>query len=353
MRKTLLASTVAISGLAACATPGIDYETRIMPASLAAAETRTVQVERFRGPAGGWFADRFSSMLANATLDGEPWFQLADFRYGGPGDGPAGTYTGHIDIVDYSVTEYTQTVSKCTEWDGLFDCETREDVEELCVSESVSVSVTPRLIDADTGQIVFSNTYGGDAGRDVCDEDHYYSGGGFLGLSAGTPPRDLIREALSETLRPIRNDIAPRNATVRAKFVREAYNPVVKADPRFEQAVKAGTRDPFAACETWTAMAAQYPEAPAVIHNMGACAEASHDFEAAHGLYAQAAELSVKYGDDGKTAPKAFVQSLRRLSDQRFGLELIEELTGEYDEPPLAPEEAATTRALEPDEAGS
>ncbi|MBR9835892.1 MAG: hypothetical protein GYB42_12080 [Alphaproteobacteria bacterium] len=353
MCRALLASTVAISGLAACATPGIDYETRIMPANLAAAETRTVQVDRFRGPAGGWYADRFASMLANATLDGEPWFRLADFRYGGPGEGPAGTYTGHIDIDDYSVSEYTQTVSKCTEWDGLFDCETREDVEELCISESVSVSVTPRLIDADTGQIMFSKSYGGEAGRDVCDEDHYHGFGGLFGSGRGAPPPELVREALLETLRPIRNDIAPRNATVRAKFVREAYDPMVKADPRFEQAVKAGTRDPFAACDTWTAMAAQYPQAPAVIHNMGACAEASHDFEAAHGLYAQAAELAVKYGEGGTSAPKAFVQSLRRLSDHRFGLELIEDLTGERDYLPVTPEGESVTRPPQPDEAGS
>ena len=346
MRKIMFSSAIAIAGVSACATPGIDYEARLMPASVAAAETRTVQVERFRGPGGGWYASRFESMLANTTFDGMPWFQLADFRYGDLGDAPAGTYTGHIDIVDYSVNEYYQTVSKCTEWDGLFDCETREDVEELCISEEVSVSVTPRLIDAATGRVVFSGTYGGDAGRETCDDNHYH--GGVFGFVGGSPPSDLIYEALSETLRPIRKDIAPRNATVRAEFITEAYDPVVKADPRFEQAVKAGSRDPFASCETWTAMAAQYSEAPSVIHNMAACAEASQDFAAAQGLYAQAAELSVKYNPDGTGAAKPFLAALRKLSEQRYGLELIDEINGAADYEPVDMPEGAAEEGTAP-----
>ncbi len=60
---------------------------------------------------------------------------------------------------------------------------------------------------------------------------------------------------------------------------------------------------------------------------MGACAEASSDFEAAQGLYAQSAELSVKYSEDGLTAAKPFLRALRKLSDQRYGLELIDEVT--------------------------
>ena len=98
MYKTLLTSSIALSALAACQTPGINYEARLMPESVAAAETRTVQVERFRGPGGGWYARQFESMIANTMFDGAPWFTLADFRYGGPADGPAGTYTGRVDI---------------------------------------------------------------------------------------------------------------------------------------------------------------------------------------------------------------------------------------------------------------
>lgn len=74
-------------------------------------------------------------------------------------------------------------------------------------------------------------------------------------------------------------------------------------------------------------MSAEYPEAPAVVHNMGACAEASSDFEVAQSLYAKSADLSTKFSGDGVSAGKQFLSSLRKLSDQRFGLELIDEVS--------------------------
>lgn len=316
-----------------------------MPESVAAAETRTVQVDRFRGPGGGWFARQFEAMLANTVFDGAQWFTLADFSYGVPGDTPAGTYTGHIDIDSYDWNEYHRTRSKCIEWDGLFDCETRVDVEELCIEERVSVSAHPRLIDADTGEVVFSGAYGGDASTESCYETGVYDGVfdkklkrkrrhhglnglhsiGFAGLDA---PADLVREALFETLGPIRNDIAPRNATVRATFVTEALDPVVRADPRFEQALKVSSKDPFTSCAMWSGMAEEYPASPAIIHNVGACAEASSDFQAAQGHYAKAAEYSIPFSADGVTVGPQFLKALRKLSDQRVGLEIIDELTG-------------------------
>lgn len=347
MTKPFVAITLALAGAAACTTPGINYEARLMPESLAAAETRTVQVDRFRGPAGGWYASQFESMILNTVFDGQAWFTLADFSYGVPGDTPAGTYTGRVDIDDYSWDEYHRTTSKCIEWDGLFDCETRVDVEELCVVESVSVSAHPRLVDADTGEVIFSGAYGGNSSRESCFETGVYDGAfnkrlkrkrrhhglsgynsiGFAGLDA---PADLVRNALYKTLRPIRQDIAPRNATVRATFVTEALDPMVRADPRFEQALDLSSKDPFASCALWTGMAEEYPTAPAVMHNLGACAEATSDFQTAQGHYAKAAELSVQYSADGVTAGADFLHALRKLSNQRSDLEVLEELTAPW-----------------------
>jgi hypothetical protein len=336
MQKSVFASVIAFASVAACTTPGINYEAKLMATSADAAATRTVQVDRFRGPAGGWYARRFEAMLANTSFDGEPWFTVTDFSGGVPGEFLAGTYTGRVDVEDYRWDERFRTNSKCIEWDGIFDCETRIDIEELCVEETVWVSVEPRLIDADTGDLVFSKRYTGDASRETCHEVAREGKDGKMrpvrghrhgiGTSGFGPPSDLVREALSKTLRPIRVDIAPRNATVKAKFVTDALDPVVGADPRFEQALKISTKNPFESCSLWTALSADYPTAPSVIHNNGACAEASSDFAAAQSLYAQAADLSVAFSDDGNTAGKTFLSSLRKVSDARFGLELIEEV---------------------------
>eukprot|EP00903_Cladosiphon_okamuranus_P003245 g3243.t1 len=344
MKKTLIGSTLALAGAAACTTPGISYEARLMPESLAAAETRTVQVDQFRGPAGGWYAAQFESMLASTQFDGQPWFTLADFSYGVPGDTPAGTYSGHIDVDDYDWHEYHRTTSKCIEWDGLFDCETRVDVEELCVEERVSVSVHPRLVDADTGEVVFSGAYGGEAGEEHCYETGVYdgefnkklrkkrrrhglSGYNSIGFGGFSAPAGLVRAALRDTLRPIREDIAPRNAYVRANFITEALDPVARADVRFEQALEMSKKDPFSACALWTGMAEEYPTAPAVIYNLGVCSEATSDFSTAQGHYAKAAELSAQYSADGVTAGDKFLGALRKLSTYRADLEVLDELT--------------------------
>lgn len=323
-----------------------------MPESLSAAETRTVQVDRFRGPAGGWYAEQFESMISNTVFDGQQWFTLADFSYGVPGDTPAGTYSGHVDIDDYSWDEYHRTTSKCIEWDGLFDCETRVDVEELCVQESVSMSAHPRLVDADTGEVVFSGSYGGSASEENCYETGVYDGeknkkirkkrrnkqvgghwnfGPAFGFGQTDAPAYLVRSALRETLQPIRRDIAPRNATVRATFITEALDPVARADVRFQQALDLSKKDPFASCAMWTGMAEEYPDAPAVVHNLGACAEATSDFQSAQGHYARAAELSVQFSGDGITAGEDFLKALRKLSNQRSDLEVLEELTAPWE----------------------
>jgi hypothetical protein len=356
MKKTLLASTLALTGVAACTTPGISYEAKLMPESLAAAETRTVQVDRFRGPAGRWYARQFEAMISNTVFDGQAWFTLADFSYGVPGDTPAGTYTGHVDIDTYDWNEHYRTTSKCIEWDGLFDCETRVDVEEMCIEERVSVSAHPKLVDADTGEVVFSGAYGGSSSRESCYETGVYDGTfnkrlkkkrrhhglagynsiGFAGFDA---PAELVRDALFETLAPIRRDIAPRNAYVRVKFMTEALDPVARADVRFEQALEMSRNNPVGACALWAGLAEEYSEAPAVVHNLGVCAEASSEFQTAQGHYAKAAELSVAYSTDGVTAGSGFLKALRKLSTQRADLEVLEELTAPW-VPPQADEPA-------------
>ncbi|MEM9842480.1 MAG: hypothetical protein AAF767_07520 [Pseudomonadota bacterium] len=322
-----------------------------MPDSVAAAETRTVQVDRFDGPSGGWYARQFETMIANTVFDGAAWFTLADFSYGVPGETPAGTYTGHVELDDYEWDEYRRTVSKCIEWDGLFDCETRVDVEEICFEETVRMSAHPRLVDADTGEIVFAGSYEGRASHGECSETGVYDGAYNRGIkkrrrgnavvdwifgidAESRVPADLVREALMDTLQPIRRDIAPRNATVRANFITEALDPVARADPRFNQALELSSKDPFAACAMWTGMAEEYPEAPAVIYNLGACSEATSDFQSAQGHYANAAELSVRFSSDGITAGNSFVKALTRLSKQRSDLEVLETLSAPWQKVP-------------------
>lgn len=325
-------SFVALVGLAACATPGVDYEARLPANNLAAAEYRDVEVGGFSGPAGGWYSDRFEGMLASALLDGRPWFRLVS---GPPAEQAlSGLYAGRISVDDVDEHSYEQTERKCVEWDGLFDCETRADVIELCVETRVDVSVYPELIDRATGEIIFGGRYSGSASDTECSDDHHHRSWGGRFSSA---PRELIREALLDTLQPIRNDIAPRNARVRAPLVAEAIDPVARADPRFEQAVDAAKDgDALQACTLWGDLAGEFPNAPAVVHNRGACAEARGDYALAQKLYATAADLTVNYtqGDLEKSV-REINGSLARISERRFGESWIDQADGYIPVPEL------------------
>ncbi|MEL8055883.1 MAG: hypothetical protein AAGK66_07000 [Pseudomonadota bacterium] len=341
MTKQVLLSAISLAALAACSTPGIKYEARLMPDNIEAAATRNVAVERFAGPGSRWYTRQFETMLINTIFDGEPWFSLAAYADPDPNI-QSGVYGGDIDVIDYSAWEDFRTRKKCIEWDGLFDCETRADVEEICYHQEVRVSVSPRLIEIGTGEVLFADTYFGDASSSVCEEigvvaeydDDKKRRRAKRRYSAGfTPvfydaPRELIIEALSDTLRPIRRDIAPRNATVKAKFMKDALDPMVMADPRFEQAVDLGLKNPAQSCGLWQAMAESYPQAPSVIHNNAACAEASQQFEDAQALYAEAANLSLRFSQDGQTIAKPIREALENVSGQRFDLQLLNEITG-------------------------
>ena len=324
-----VAGLLVLAALGACATPGVDYATTVVPANTAAVETRTVDVGEFRGPGGRWYEGAFMDMLATASLDGQPWFRMARHSDGYVPEGErAGIYEGYIEVTDYRGEEFTEWETKCVEWDGIFDCEHREEVEVLCLREEIEVAVTPRLVELGTGEILFQHTYYGSASQETCEEGWQDFAGdlllGFVGV--GSAPRDMIVDALSDTLQDVRVDIAPRNATMRAVFVEEAIDPMVRHDPRFENAVKAGSKSPDFSCYMWEDMKAEYPDAPAVTHNLGACREAQGRFVEAHGLYAEAAELSAKQSPEGQAA-KPFRDALSRMSYHRSGLQLLDRLT--------------------------
>jgi thioredoxin-like negative regulator of GroEL len=151
---------------------------------------------------------------------------------------------------------------------------------------------------------------------------------------------ELVREALDDTFAKIRRDIAPRNASARAPLMAEPVDPEAGADPAFAQAVKAArSGDVFRSCTMWEGLHAAYPEAPAVMHNLGACAEASGNYERAQTLYAGAVEKARGPFSSGKGVAQ-LLESLERISGRRQGETVIEALTAPRPDPaaPATPE---------------
>jgi Tfp pilus assembly protein PilF len=98
--------------------------------------------------------------------------------------------------------------------------------------------------------------------------------------------------------------------------------------------VKATKRgEMLGACAQWDELGREWPDAPAVLHNLGACAEARGDMETAQLRYARAAELAsriplLKY----KKARPIFV-ALERVSGRRMDDTFLDSVTHEPDWP--------------------
>ena len=330
-----LSGLTASFALAACATPGIDYTASVAPGNPNAAELRTVSVDRFRGPLAGWYADAFENMLVQANFEGQPWFRVGLFS---GQSNVEGVYAGQIEISDVYVSETYHTTSTCVEKDKeTKKCIKKKDIENVCIDYSIDVAVMPQLLNVASREVVHQKTYrAGDSERECFETGNVRyrvrRGAGDRGRGkynvAYTAYRNpgyrlggshivdrITASALDNTVWQIRRDIAPYNQEVRATILTDAENPSVRGDPRFKQAVQSIRNENLVfACQTFSALNIDYPGAPAVLHNLGACAEANGQSEQAQVYYAQAATSAQALGE----APaKRILNALDRISSTR------------------------------------
>jgi len=352
-RTSIFAITVSTLALSACVTPGIDYTAEVAPGNPAAATYRSVAVDGFRGPLGDWYSGEFEAMLQSAAFNGAPWFQVGLFA---SQSNVTGVYGGALDVGYPYVSERYYTDSQCVkreEVDGKKKCVKKVDVEFVCLNYSVDVSVRPRLIDKANGTIIHQAEYLGSDSEEECFETGYvqyrirrgpddpgrgkyrfaYEDYGRPGYSLGGDYiiDRITASALRQTLWQARRDIAPYNQDVRATIVTEAQNFEVRADPRFEAAVTAiRNSDPGTACGLFTDLAAQYTGAPAVLHNLGACAEALGDKDRAQTLYAEAAAGSRALGVE---PTDRMLRALQRISSIQNDAVILDELVPTVGQP--------------------
>lgn len=327
--------SVGLGGLVACATPGIDYTASVAPGNPQAAQLRMVAVERFRGPLAGWYADEFEKMLTQANFEGQKWFNVGLFSRQ---SNVEGVYGGQIEISDIYVDETYHSTTTCVAKDKeTKKCIKKKEIESVCIDYSVDVAVTPKLLNVRTQDIVHAKTYTasdserecfetgkvvvrvrrapGDRGRGkfrVAYRDYLTPG---YRLGADHIVDRITASALDNTVWQARRDIAPYNQQVRATILTEAENVSVRSDPRFKQAVDGIRNQNFAfSCQTFSDLSTDYPSSPAVLHNLGACAEASGQSENAQNYYAEAASSAQALG----AAPaKRVLNALDRISSTR------------------------------------
>jgi len=338
---------LAVASLAACATPGYDYRARMVPTFPETVNYRDVSVGQFRGPAGEVAEQEFARMLDDVILDGAYWFGV-----GGPETGQ-GRYEGRVDIDSWEAETRFERKRECVEYDGIFDCEHRAIVETECTEETVEVVVTASLVDTATRRTVFTQTQGGGANHETCvDVARYEDRGQTLGVwrdplyttyDVRNAPYGMIADATVEAVRRFRTDIAPYDATIRAEIMTVGLIPEEQNDPRFEAAIEATKRgEMLGACAQWDQLGHEWPNAPAVIHNLGACAEARGDMETAQLRYARAAELASQIPLLKDKTARPIFDALARVSGRRMDDQFLDNATREPEPQAPLPDEAGS-----------
>ena len=295
--KKQLVGCVVVALLAGCETPGGVNVMTVAPASnTGAAQLRDVAVIGFSGQGGEEFTAALESKLAGATFDNRSYFNVVDRQTVrgltktrgasaqdvaqviafGDSLGVNGVFFG--DVINRSVdaSSRRETRNECVEWDGIFDCERREERTITCYDLAANFSAIPKLVNVRTGEIVYTANISEKAEETYCEGDKPVS------------QEELLGRAMNAVLEDIRNAVAPRNMMVKVELIEEATFEVPEHQAQFDGAIAFANEGRFdRACGTFLVLGDLYPEYLPVAFNQAVCAESQGDFEGAFESYAK------------------------------------------------------------------
>lgn len=338
-RLSLWSVFMVVVGLAACKPPQMSIPGEAPPNSPQAAELRRVAVLDFQESGGDTgFAAQFESLLTQATFKGQKYFTVVDRR----------TLDKAIDelkLTRSGLFEKAARIGKFVKADGIYSGSVTYNIETesyimntlecaegpvakgkckqvrksiTCYKSRASATVLPRLLSAETGQVVYALARTGIAEDKAC--------------NAPPSERPILAAAANNALAKIRRDIAPFEYTLDApiKFGTEALDEKAKAEA--ERAIafaRAGRFD--RACEIWRDPAI---ENTSILYNRVLCLEAMGKIDEAYAL--------VKTLDQSLPQPDADISAaLGRLNTH------VKEATwaAERSKPAIEPDKAPATES--------
>lgn len=274
----------------------------------AAANLRQIAVAGFQGQGGNDFAAALESELASARLSGNPYFTVMgsggrasveqdSARAYGRIVGATGVYFGSITLQARSQPQQ-MTQNQCVRWENL-TCKQWNQVSATCEQRTVSVTVRPRLVNVETGEIAYASEKSGQAQRTWCPGAARQSDG------------QLVAEIQRSILREVHMDVAPYTQNVPANVMADAGGLAETLSASFQQAVqeiRAG--DTQHACEKWSAIRAESPSHMPTVFNLGVCAESIGSYKEALKFYNEAGDL-LTHAQASKESSEGFTGWLR------------------------------------------
>lgn len=311
----------------------VEYDARFPAKNREAAKLTSVAVLPFRGTDGEAFTSAMVGALQSSTLDGKPYFSvktLEGMNYTPPTSVPvkgkgrarvgggvsiatevaaavrfgqklevSAIYTGEVIGAVLSRRNYNETKFVCQiKSDG--KCETVQK-QVACVDTTMNYSVTPRIINVGSGQVVYSRTVSKSENYILCDGQVKSEGtvadavanlgktlGGMFKRTAKKNPNEadaeekeistdaaLLTKVRSEVADAIRYDVSPYNFKITVEFKQRAPELNKEDQAKFRSASEyAKVKRLDRACSDWEGM-----NTPAnmgsinLLFNLGVCQE--------------------------------------------------------------------------------
>ena len=297
-RIKLLAATIALVGCAS----GVKTTQVIPPKVPEAAEIRRVAVMGFRGNNAKEVETAFEAALVSHRLDGQPYFTVADREKQkevarehlktlqgdvdsstavsfGKQIGVKGIYFGDVKKPQITNSRFNMKQSYCKRYNPDGKCKEQGWKSVSCRKTNVSITIIPRLINVETGQVAYRATKIGRSESSAC--------GGESVLSRAT----LVDKAITDSLIQIIRDIAPIEVLVTVALMEEPSVLEGKKKVEFVRGLtfsEAGRMD--RGCQIWRDLNMKVRNTdPALLYNVAICEELNGEYKSALYLMEQVA----------------------------------------------------------------
>jgi len=292
--------------LGACSAPQISTQALVPAGAPEATRYRVVAVVPFDGvgpsrSAGQAFSAQLESALAGIRVNDQLYFTVVDrqkvseimkeMALGQSGamdqktatrigqlTGAKAIYTGAVTESKVSDARYSTTRTECSK-----DGKTCRDIPIPCTRRTATFTATPKLIEVETGRIVYSRSLSGTAASEACAGDG----------TALASQQELLQSAQKDAVLRVQADVAPHYVTVQIPLLE--MNDGIEASANkehLERGVTFAQKGRFdRACEEWVPAWQSEAKSPALAYDAGVCSELAGATQEALNRYQQADKL--------------------------------------------------------------
>lgn len=196
--------------------------------------------------------------------------------------------TGTINGPHVRNIPYKEDRSVCAEKAGK-KCIKYTTIKIGCIKQQGKVNFVMKAVDVNSGAITFSKAYSGASENKYCKDDKYKS---------AEPVAKLSDIALKQAIAKTRNDVAPYITVVTIELMEKDNSGLAnsqQAKMLLETGLRLAKQKKIAqACDNFKLASQSFNQSPALLHNLGVCAEIKNDLDEASRLYTHADSLSKK-----------------------------------------------------------